>query len=65
MERLLTRREAAEALRLKENTLAVWLCRGRGPRLPVVKIGGRCLYRQEDVEEVITSHMIAARKKQV
>ena len=55
MEKLLTRNETAKILRLQPNTLAVWLCVGRGPELPVLKIGGRRFYRQSDVEKLINA----------
>jgi hypothetical protein len=49
---LMTRTEAAEFLRLKPQTLAAWATRGTGPR--VCKIGGKALYRLEDLQNFIT-----------
>lgn len=50
---LFNTREAAEVLGLKPATLEVWRWVGRGPRY--VK-AGRCVrYRQEDLEEYISS----------
>ncbi|MDB2415183.1 helix-turn-helix domain-containing protein [Rickettsiales bacterium] len=45
---LLTRKEAAEFLGVKENTLAVWLTTRRYD-LPVVKVGRLCKYRKSDL----------------
>jgi predicted site-specific integrase-resolvase len=42
-----TRRELAELLGLREQTLAAWACRGRGPVFTVRK--GRARYRAADV----------------
>ena len=49
---LLTRRQAARALCLREQTLAARECRGR-PLLPKLKIGGRVCYRLTDVISLI------------
>lgn len=46
--RLLSRREAASFLNMKENTLAVWKCTHRH-NIPVVKIGRLARYRYEDL----------------
>ncbi len=48
---LFTRREAANYLGLKENTLAVWATKGTGPVL--VKIGSSVRYRRSDLEQYI------------
>ncbi len=48
---LMTRSEAAEFLRLKPQTLAAWATRGTGPK--VCKIGGKVLYRLEDLQDFI------------
>ncbi len=47
-QRLLTRKEAAEFLNIKEETLAVWKCTHKY-NLPVVKVGRLCRYRKEDL----------------
>ena len=48
---LLTRTEAAAFLRLKPQTLAAWSTRGTGPK--VCKLGGKVLYRMEDLQAYI------------
>lgn len=45
---LLTTREAAEMLNVKETTLEQWRWNGRGPRF--VKLGRLVRYRQTDLE---------------
>lgn len=55
---LLTREETAAVLRVKPQTLAVWLCRGTGPRLPVVRVHGRALYRRADIDALIAASTI-------
>ncbi|HUS91038.1 MAG TPA: helix-turn-helix domain-containing protein [Phycisphaerae bacterium] len=55
---LLTRKEAAALLRVEPNTLAVWLCRGTGPRLPVVKIHRKALYRRSDIDRLIAESVM-------
>jgi predicted site-specific integrase-resolvase len=57
MPELLTRREAAEILRVKPNTLNTWNWRKRYG-LPLVKCGGRCLYRREDIERFIAERLV-------
>lgn len=47
----MTRRDAAKYLGLKEKTLAMWFVAGKGP--PVVRVGGRCFYRQSDLDEFV------------
>lgn len=44
----LTQAELSRRWRISRFTLERWRCRGRGPRF--LKIGGRVLYRLEDVE---------------
>jgi hypothetical protein len=48
---LLTTEEAAEAFRLKAQTLAKWRLTGYGPRY--LKISGRVRYTLEDLNEFI------------
>ena len=50
-DRLLTPREAAGLLGLKEQTLAVWRLRGNGPTYR--KLNGACRYRASDLETFI------------
>lgn len=49
---LLTRKEAAEILGVKERTLTHWKCVGRY-NLPYVKIGRLIKYRRSDLETFI------------
>ncbi len=50
-DRLLTRKEAADLLRLKPQTLAKWAMTGRHPQ--VVHIGQAARYRHSDVQRLI------------
>jgi predicted site-specific integrase-resolvase len=50
--RLLSRKETADILEVKQQTLAVWACNGRYD-LKFVKIGKRVLYKSEDIKEFI------------
>lgn len=54
---LLTRKEAAEYLGVKEDTLAVWACSKRY-ELPMVKIGRLVKYKQSDLDGFIQSRTI-------
>ena len=56
---LLTRRQAAEFLGVKENTLAVWACNQRYD-LPYVKIGRLIKYRRADLEQFVLRNMCSA-----
>ena len=47
-DRLLTRREAAEFLRLQPQTLAAWAMTGK--HLPFVRCGRAVRYKQSDLE---------------
>ena len=49
---LLTRRQAAEYLNLKPQTLAVWASTGRH-QLPLVKIGRVVRYRRQDLDRFL------------
>lgn len=59
---LLSRREAAEFLGVRESTLAVWHTTNRYP-LPVIKVGRLARYRRDDLERFLdqrtTSHSSA------
>lgn len=50
---LMTRNEAANYLRLKLQTLAVWAARGTGPK--VCQVGRKALYRLGNLQEYIAS----------
>lgn len=56
---LLTRKEAADYLGVKEQTLACWACAGRY-RLPFVRIGRLVKYRQQDLDQFILENRIGA-----
>lgn len=49
---LLTRKQAAEFLGVKEHTLAVWACNQRYT-LPYVKVGRLAKYRYSDLLEFV------------
>jgi len=55
--RLLTRKEAAELLRVKPQTLATWHCAGRYS-LPVVKVGRSVRYRLADLEHWLAKRTV-------
>jgi excisionase family DNA binding protein len=57
--KLLTRKEAAEVLGVKPETLAVWHCTGRY-KLPVVKVGRSCRYRLADLEKWLAARTVDA-----
>lgn len=54
---LLSRREAAEYLSLKPQTLALWACTGRYG-LPLIKVGRYARYRQSDLDNWLQSRRI-------
>jgi excisionase family DNA binding protein len=54
---LMTRKEAADYLGVKEQTLACWACAGRY-RLPFVRIGRLVKYRQQDLDAFILENRI-------
>ena len=54
--KLLCEKEAAEALRVKPQTLAAWRCRGT-VTLPFVKVGRLVMYREEDVIRFIEENL--------
>jgi excisionase family DNA binding protein len=51
IEKLLTRQEAAEQLRLKAQTLAAWGADGK--HLPFIRCGRSVRYKESDVEKFI------------
>jgi excisionase family DNA binding protein len=55
--KLLTRKEAAEALGVRPETLAVWHCTGRY-KLPVVKVGRAVRYRPADLERWLAARTV-------
>jgi excisionase family DNA binding protein len=57
-DRLLTSREVANLLGLKnEKTLAVWRCTGRHD-LPYVKYGRSVRYRESDIQQFVADRLI-------
>ncbi len=54
--RLYTRAETAAMLRLKEQTLASWVCNGTAG-LPYLKISRRVLYRGSDINAFLAASM--------
>ncbi len=55
--RLLNRKEAAEILGVKEETLAAWKCTQRY-HIPVVKVGRLVRYRYSDLLDFIESRTV-------
>ena len=53
--RHLTQKQLASRWRISQRTLEAWRWRGYGP--PHLKIGGRCIYRLEDVESFEASSL--------
>ena len=56
---LLSRREAAQYLGVKEQTLAVWLCTKRY-NIPVVRIGRLVKYKKADLDAFIHKQSYAS-----
>ena len=56
---LLTRKEAAELLGLKVQTLGCWACTGRYG-LPMVKVGRSVRYRRADLGRWLASRTVGA-----
>jgi excisionase family DNA binding protein len=54
---LLTRRQAAEYLQIKEKTLAQWASNKRYG-LPYVRVGRRAMYRLSDLDAFIESNVV-------
>jgi len=52
---LLTRKEAAEYLRIKKSTLDAWACKGGGPVF--IKMGRAVRYRLADLEAFVDSRI--------
>lgn len=59
LSKLLNRREAAEYLGVKPQTLATWTCTGRYG-LPVVKVGRSVRYRLADLDAWIARRTMGA-----
>ena len=56
--RLMTVRETAEFLRLKESTIRDWVLRRK---ITFVKLGGRVFIREMDAQELINRSIVLAR----
>lgn len=54
---LLSRRDAAEYLGIKPQTLAVWAWHRRHD-LPYVRVGGRAMYRRSDLEAFVVANLV-------
>lgn len=52
MEKLLNYQEAADYLQIAENTLRVWVSRGR---VPYTKIGRTVRFTQEQINQIVES----------
>jgi excisionase family DNA binding protein len=63
IDKLLTRREAAELLTLEPATLAVWACHGRGPAY--IKVGRSVRYKMSDVEKFIEAGRVGTRDQEL
>jgi excisionase family DNA binding protein len=57
--KLLTRRQAAEYLGLKPQTLGAWTCTGRYA-LPFIRVGRAVRYRMGDLEKWLASRTVGA-----
>ena len=57
--KLLTRREAAEYLGVKPQTLAAWHVTGKY-KLPLVKVGRSVRYRLADLEKWLAARTVGA-----
>ncbi len=55
---LWTRRQTAQFLNLKEQTLAMWAMVGRGPRF--IKVGRAVRYRPQDVERYLQANTVGS-----
>ncbi len=55
--KLLTPRQVADLLQVREQTLATWRCNARHD-LPFVRIGRAIRYRPEDVEKWLASRTV-------
>lgn len=60
---LIDRKEAANYLGIKPQTIAAWACHGRYP-LPYVKIGRRAMYRQSDLDAFIERNVVGGEMQQ-
>jgi excisionase family DNA binding protein len=56
---LLTRKEAAEYLLVKPQTLAIWATTGRY-NLPMIKVGRLARYRRADLDKFLDRRTVGA-----
>lgn len=61
--KLLSRKEAADFLGLKKNTLAVWAVQKKED-LPFFKVGGVVKYKKSDLEKFLENNTIFYKKNQ-
>ncbi|MBN1556188.1 MAG: helix-turn-helix domain-containing protein [Phycisphaerae bacterium] len=59
LSKMLTRKEAAEYLGVKPQTLAAWHVTGKY-NLPLVKVGRSCRYRLADLEAWLAARTVGA-----
>ena len=57
-DKLLSRKEAAEILGVKETTLATWHTTNRYP-LPVIKVGKLAKYRMSDIHRFLEKRAVS------
>ncbi len=60
MTELLNFREGARELKVSIHTLRAWAYQ---KRIPVVRLGRRCLLRREDLENLINRNLIKAKEE--
>ncbi len=57
-DRLLSRKEAAQMLGIKDSTLATWHSTNRYP-LPVIKVGNLAKYRISDIQNFLDKRLVS------
>ena len=60
---LLSRQEAADYIRVRPQTLAVWKTTNRH-KIPVVKVGSKVFYRKSDLDKWLESRTIGGAEKE-
>jgi hypothetical protein len=61
--RILSTREAAQALGVKESTLRTWACQQKGALLPCGKVGRQNRYSGDEILEIVMSKQSSHKKK--
>jgi excisionase family DNA binding protein len=54
MEKLLNLKEVSESLKVSVHTVRLWTYQ---KKIPVVKLGRRCLYRENDLEKFVEKNV--------